>query len=253
MKSLSGYIRTRRLKARLEKPPVVVRQHVEGVEISFAVHTWLEYHNRARDSYTGEPDMVEFIKNSLKKGDVLWDVGANVGAYSLLAAKIVPEAKVVAIEPYIPTFAHLWDNIALNNCNDRIIPLCVALSDHTSLDFLGISDPRAGSSEHALGDKSFDLIQPSIAIKGDDALTFFSLKAPTLVKIDVDGYETHVLKGMTTILQNVNLRSLIIELDKNKTEDQVLHFMSEAGFEKVSDSSSITKGPVFNTVYKRKD
>ena len=172
MKSLTGYLRTRKLRSRLETPPIVIKQQIENIDISFAVHTWVEYHNRATTSYSGEPDMVEFIRKNMRSNDVFWDVGANVGAYSLLAAKINSSgSQVIAFEPYIPTFAHLWDNIVLNNCNEKVIPLCVALADHTNLDFLGVSDPRAGSSEHTIGDPNLKLTQPSFAIKGDEALT----------------------------------------------------------------------------------
>jgi len=175
-----------------------------------------------------------------------------VGGYSLLTAKInTPGARVVAFEPYIPTFSHLWDNIVLNNCNDRVIPLCMALSDHTELDSLGVSDPRAGSSEHVIGDPNFGLTQPSLTIREDDVLTFFGLSYPTLLKIDVDGYELHVLKGMSEILRNPLLRAAIIEVERGKTEKPVINLMSEVGFEKVSDSSSITDLPTFKVIFSR--
>lgn len=134
MKSISGYLRTRSLRRRLEQPPVIFMQEAAGVEILFSVHTWLEYHNRARDSYTGEPETVDWIRSNLRAGDTLWDVGANVGAYSLLAPKLVPGSAVVVLERYIPTFAHLWKNIAINRCENQITPLCVALSEHSAVD-----------------------------------------------------------------------------------------------------------------------
>jgi len=224
---------------------------VENVEILFAVHNWIEYHNRARDSYTGEPDTVAWIRKNLKAGDVLWDVGANVGAYSILAAKLVPKSTVVAFEPYIPTFAHLWDNIVLNACTERIVPVCTALSDHTTLDNLGISDPRAGSSQHVLGGKNFGLLQPSISIRGDDLIPLFNFQKPNLVKLDVDGYELQVLKGMTRLLKDHSLRSLIVEVESGKSEQPVSDLLSRAGFERVSDSKGLTGIPVFNVVYER--
>jgi len=251
MKSLSGYLRTRKLKARLEKPPVVVRTMVSNVEIAFAVHTWLEYHNRARDSYTGEPDTVAWIEENTKGKDTLWDIGANVGAYSLFAAKTVPAAAVVAFEPYIPTFSHLWDNIVLNGCGDCITPLCLALSDSTGLSSLGISDPRAGSSEHVLGGKDFGLKQPSFAIRGDDAADIMGMPYPNLIKIDVDGYEVHVLKGMKKILQNEKLRSLIIEVEKDKTEESVSELLSRERFMKIAQVNVQASSPVYSVVYRR--
>lgn len=251
MKSIAGYLKTKKLKRMLERPPYIFRQQVEEVKILFAVHTWLEYHNRARDSYTGEPDMVDFIKKELKSGDVFWDIGANVGAYSLLAAKITHVMQVIAFEPYIPTFAHLWDNISINGCNKAIAPLCMGLSDHTNIDCLGVSDPRAGSSNHVMGGGSLDETQPSMAIRGDDAVNMFGLNTPDVVKIDVDGYELFVLKGMTGILKNKKLRSLIVEVDMNATRKEVIGLLGGYGFQEVSNSHSLSGASVFNIVFRR--
>ncbi len=250
---MSGFIRSQWLKGRLERPPVTVRQQVEGHEIKFSVHNWVEYHNRAVLSYTGEPDMVVWLKRELRTGDALWDVGANVGAYSLLAAKLVPDASVVAFEPYIPTFSHLWENIALNGLAKQIVPICVALSNRTAIDELGISDLRAGSSEHVLGGKDFKAFQPSVAIRGDAALAILGVPPPTLMKLDVDGYEVHVLKGMASLLENSAMRSCIIEVEKGKTEEPVDALMRAAGFLRDGDSSALTGGPVFNVIYTRVD
>lgn len=251
MKSFTGFLRTLWLRSRLEKPPFVFRQNVEKIEILFAVYTWLEYHNRARDSYTAEPDTVKWIKDNFKSGDVLWDVGSNVGAYSLLAAKLVPGATVIAFEPYIPTFAHLWENISLNGLAKQIVPICAALSDRTAIDKLGVSDPRAGSAEHVLGGKDFQAFQPSVAISGDAVLSTFGVSQPTLMKVDVDGYEVHVLKGMSTLLKNASLSSCIIEVQRGKTEEPVDEVMQLAGFKRSGDSSALTGDPVFNVIYTR--
>jgi FkbM family methyltransferase len=251
MKSLRGFLRRKLLETRLEQPPVVFVQHVEGLEIKFAVHTWVEYHNRARDSYTGEPDTVAWIKENLRSGDTLWDIGANVGAYSLLAAKIVPDALVVAFEPYIPTFAHLWDNIVLNNLQDRIQPLCVGLSDCTAMNVLGISDPRAGSSEHVLGKRHSGLMQPALAMKSDDVVNILHVKPPSLIKVDVDGYELPVLRGMKEILQQRSLRSLIIEVEKDRTEADVSETLAAEGFQRLTSCKPCTEESTYNVVYER--
>ena len=241
-RSLSGYLHRLKLERRFEQSPVVVRQHVSGVDIAFEVHNWIEYHHRARDSYTGEPDTVAWITRNLRSGDVLWDIGANVGAYSLLAAKTVPDSRVVAFEPYIPSYSHLGNNISLNFCSQQITPLCAALSDHTKIDLLGISDPRAGSSEHVLGGKEFKLAQPSMALKGDDAVRHFDLPFPNLFKMDVDGYELKVLEGMTHILQRSEMRSAIIEVDaSNETEVSTLldrMGLIESGRQRINPSVS---------------
>jgi hypothetical protein len=130
-----------------------MRAPVPGTEAtsSFVVHSWFEYHNRAQGSYVGEPDMVEWLKTALKPGDVLWDIGANVGAYSILAAKLCPGASVISFEPFIPNFAHLWESIVLNEVSTQVTPVCAGLSDKTAPPALSIMGPRAGSAGHQVG------------------------------------------------------------------------------------------------------
>jgi FkbM family methyltransferase len=247
--SIRGYLRTRRLKSRLEQPPVQIRQKVSGVEVDFAVHTWIEYHNRARDSYTGEPDTVRWITENVSSGDVLWDIGANVGAFSLLAAKRVPDCSVVAFEPYIPTFAHLWDNIVLNDCSDRIVPLCLGLAQETRQTRLGISNVTAGSSEHVVDGEGFSSYQPLMAFSGDDVRRILDIPMPNLIKMDVDGFEVNVIRGMSDLLNDLRLRSMLIEVDMEETGLTVTETLESAGFTEVD--RTLVRDSIFNVRYDR--
>ena len=91
-----------------------------------------------------------------------------------------------------------------------------------------------------------------VSVRGDDAVSVLQIPSPNLLKIDVDGLELHILKGMRQALENPLLRAAIIEVEKDKTEEPVINEMSKAGFEKISDSSSTTNLPVFNVVFSRK-
>ena len=172
------------------------RYQAPEVTVSFSVHTWFEYHNRAHGSYTGEPDMVEWLKNMLVPGDVFWDIGVNVGAYSILAAKLCPGAHVFSFEPFIPTFAHLWENVVLNDVATQVFPICAGLSDHTAPESLAVSDPRAGSSCHNVGGTDGVLQQGVLAARGDDLCKLFGLPAPTLLKLDIDGLDPSIVPGV---------------------------------------------------------
>ena len=84
-----------------------------------------------------EPETVEWIENVLEPEEVLFDIGANVGAYALVAwAATGGTAMVVAFEPSVLNFANLVENTRLNDCRGRVVPLPVALGDSTRLDTL---------------------------------------------------------------------------------------------------------------------
>src|SRR5207237_7374841 len=112
-----------------------------------------------------EPWTVRWIEQNLRAGDVFYDVGANVGAYALVAAALGTTAQVVAIEPASANYAALCDNIRLNGREDRIVPLPVALAEETRLQTLGSQDVSAGAAGHALEDGRPSQLQPVLAYR----------------------------------------------------------------------------------------
>ena len=248
MKSLRGFLRYQYFKRRLERPPIVIDAPVPGTEISvsFSVHTWFEYHNRAMGSYIGEPDMVEWLKTALKPGDVLWVVGANVGAYSILAAKLCPGASVISFEPFIPNFAHLWENIVLNEVSAQVFPVCAGLTDQTAPTALAVNDPRAGSAGHQVGQAGGKLRQGVVAARGDDLRAQLGLAAPTLLKLDIDGLEVSAMEGLCETLRMPGLREVMIEIEQGKSEAPVQALCETAGFRRVPNPLTVPTGGVLN-------
>jgi len=146
----------------------------------------------------------------LKPGEAVWDIGANVGAYTLYAC-LTPRVRVLAFEPLAGTFALLAENIALNGVADRAIPVCVALSNTNGLSPLYLASTEPASAMHALGAPEnvrgpFDPagMQMAISMRGDDLALQLALSTPDHVKIDVDGHEPQVLEGMGDLLAQVS-------------------------------------------------
>ena len=183
-----------------------------------------------------EPWTVEWLERHSQPGSVLYDVGANVGAFSLIAAMCSPGVKVVAFEPGYATYAHLCDNIVLNGCQDRIIPVPVPLWSATKMVSFKYRSLEAGQSRHAMRElkqhrsRKDRYEQPVFAFRLDDLVTQFGLPAPTHLKLDVDGAEVEVLKGAGRTLRSPGLLSLLVEYDEQLTEP-VTRLLAEAGFE----------------------
>ncbi len=203
------------------------------------VDSEVELRTRLR-SCSREPDTVAWLEGALRGGDVFYDVGANVGAYSLLAAKIgKPAPRVVAFEPSAVNFAQLVRNIALNNCQDRIIPVQVALAGRTSLETFNYRGLESGQALHALGgatDQIGHAFQPGVrvpvlAFRLDDLIPQFALPRPTLMKIDVDGGELGVLDGATAALADPTLRSVLLETDEYGADHRrIVALLEGSGF-----------------------
>lgn len=184
-----------------------------------------------------EPWTVRWIEEWLETGETLYDVGANVGAYSLIAAKRRGGAsRVVALEPGYATFASLCENVVLNEAGQSVIPLPVALSSRTELSTLSYRDLRPGGSKHTVGDEgpreegAASLYrQPLLVWSLDDLLERFDLPRPDHLKIDVDGGELAVIAGASTTLANGHVKSLMLEMDEAQA-DRLTAALGELGF-----------------------
>lgn len=179
-----------------------------------------------------EPWTVEWI-DELEAGGVLWDLGANVGAYSLIAAKRPAGAlRVVSVEPSFATYASLCRNVVLNQAGEWISPLPVMVGGTTELRTLGYSDITAGASFHAGGAPSlaedFHSVydQPVLTFALDDLVANFGLPAPDYIKLDIDGAETLALRGARRSLETV--KSVMAEIS-NRERTEVDPLMAEAG------------------------
>ncbi|MBE7179212.1 MAG: FkbM family methyltransferase [Mucilaginibacter polytrichastri] len=157
--------------------------------------------------YTGLADFEEmgFLLHFLRPGDIFYDVGANVGSYSILASGVC-FARTVAFEPGREAFDILRKNINLNFLSDKITPVYSAVGNkQTSL--LLTSDEDATNhvvDENASEKKTLVDCMP---------LDEFASQTPVLMKIDAEGFETEVLNGAENLLAKPDLKAIIIELN----------------------------------------
>ena len=122
--------RARRALSRREYPVVPAhlgRIDYGGADIVIGVTSRTEILSRLRPC-AKEPWTVAWLERTLRAGDVFYDVGANVGAYSLVAAALGRAERVVAVEPGYASYAALCDNIVLNGRQDVVVPLPAVLA-----------------------------------------------------------------------------------------------------------------------------
>ncbi len=145
------------------------------------------------------------IKRMLMDGGIFFDVGANVGSYSLIASE-QPRARVFAFEPHPATFAALQANLERNG-RRNVTAICAAVGALEGT--LHISDTPGSSTTHIVGRGDPRAIAvPVVTLAGECGRRGI---APDIVKIDVEGFEDDVLVGMKSALDGVAL--LVVEIN----------------------------------------
>jgi FkbM family methyltransferase len=211
---------------------------IPGGHIKFFTPAPLLIH-RALTVLTKEADTIRWI-DGFADGDVLWDVGANVGVFSLYAA-VRKRISVHAFEPSAANYFVLTRNIQLNDVSSWVTAYCVALADRTQLGLLNMPSPTMGSALSQfgkLGDASPWASPSRAAVHGmlgysiDDFLSQFNPLFPNHLKLDVDGIELSILKGAQATLKDPRLKSLLVEVNLNDSDEknQMFEIVRAAGF-----------------------
>ncbi len=188
----------------------VCRLDHDAHDILLHVDSRMEWKARAC-ACSKEPRTVAWLEANVRPGDVVYDVGANVGAYSLVAAAVNGgKARVYAFEPSFANFNQLCRNILLNESQQAITPFLVPLSERTSLNRLYLENTESGGAHHVFGQGAIGQgaigqgaigegeAAPSaflemIGFSLDDFVRLPGVEPPSLIKVDVDGLELHVL------------------------------------------------------------
>jgi FkbM family methyltransferase len=169
-----------------------------GLRLRLDLQNWADRRSYFNGRYY-QPDICRLLETMLRPGDQYVDVGANIGMTALLAqSRIGSGGKGLAFEPNPAAFARLKDHFELNGItNFQLVPC--ALADRESLQVLYVP----------LGDLLLGTIVPEKAegtrveirtVPADPYVVGFNSATPTLIKIDVEGYEVQVLQGLRSLL-----------------------------------------------------
>jgi len=176
---------------------------------------------RALTLLTKEPETIEWI-NTFSDKDVFWDIGANVGVYTLYAA--LRNMAVVSFEPSPNNYYLLNRNIEINKMENRISALCIAFNDTTRLDFLYMANTELGGALNSFAEAvdwkgnsfSVSFKQAMLGFSIDDFIRQFNPPFPNHIKIDVDGIENKIIKGAEKTLSDRRVKSILVELDSSR-------------------------------------
>ena len=244
-------------KSMKKKIRVIVHQNIElKFFVPDELNNW-----RAITFSSKEPETLAWI-DTFENSSVFWDVGANIGLYSLYAAQ-KKSCKVVAIEPSIFNLEILAKNIALNKAERLVTIFPIALTNQNSQGLFSMSSDEVGGALSTFGkeygydgkklDSKFQF--QGIGMRMDNAIDLWGLDQPDYVKVDVDGIEHLVLEGFGEKLKKV--KSLLVEVNKDFKEQAaaIEHLMIKHDFNLLTEhplTSLNIAGQTFNQIWARR-
>lgn len=198
----------------------------------------LETFLRARTFFTKEEGTIDWLRTTLRPGDVFLDVGANMGLYSIFAARqLSPDGHVYACEPHLPTTAKLIENAARNGVADRLSVISAAIAPDEGFTPFHYKRWRSGSSGSQLAVAGAPVLERPVGTELKLGISVDALVArgvippPHVIKIDTDGIELQILHGMRRLLSGENRpRSVQVEVQPGE-RDEMVGLMRECGYE----------------------
>ena len=197
---------------------------------------------RVKTFFTKEPETLEWIDGfSSNEKIIFWDIGANIGLYSIYAARKHKNIQVTSFEPSTSNLRVLSRNISVNALYDKININQIPLSDMKNANLkMYESQFTEGWSMNTFGypsdyegkefssKQTYSIFGTTIDFIIDNKIA----ELPNYIKIDVDGIEHLILKGGLKYLKNENIKSLSIELNEKYKEqfDKVIEIMSQNNF-----------------------
>lgn len=187
-----------------------------------------------------EAGTMRWIDGEVRAGDIFMDIGANIGIYTLAAAhRVGKTGKVYAFEPHKMNGITLLRNLEASGLADRVDFFACALSDASTVlpfNYVSLASASSGSqlghTRVAGASRDFKPVAREMlaAVTIDELMANGSIKAPNLVKIDVDGNEIKILRGMKKLLTGKDRpRALQVELNAGEQEG-IVSFLAECGY-----------------------
>ena len=216
----------------------ILRVNIAGISALFSVNSAGEMRNLdPAGGAQGEQAILQLLASKVRPGDTVYDIGANVGLYSVLLATAVGErGEVIAFEPDGESYAHLQRNLKLNGLlNVRIFRAALGETSGKVKLYLGEIAGPARLTRPCTSDRQYELVK---LMEGDALREMENLRVPRVVKIDVEGYEYAVIRGLSRTLTHPSCQLVCCEvhpqlLPAEVKPEQVLNLLKSLGFNRI--------------------
>ncbi len=194
-------------------PVTVTEAEIEGQTVRFATDKERDpIQRRHRSGAFFEPDELDLMRQHLPKGGTFVDIGANVGNHSLFAGLFLDAGRIIPFEPNPLAYRLLILNLVMNDLHSRVVfdHVGVGASD---LDRVGFAmterEKNLGAAKMVAGAGTISTVRPDDVLQGE---------RPDFIKIDVEGMEMDVLRGLQKTIARVR-PVLLVEVDRANIHD----------------------------------
>ncbi len=226
---------------------------IDNVAFSLSCINWIT-HLRWFTFKEKEPEVRKFIDEHVGKGDIFFDIGANVGVFSLYAAKKYEDINIYAFEPEYSNLHLLKENIIANKLTEKIKPYSLAVGNIDGLSMLHLHDTRPGSAVHSENPRKMDFTKEGGRVKWQEGIASATLDGiceklgvvPTKMKIDTDGNEDKVLEGAGKVLAESRLKAIVLEMPNSvETAEKCAAILKKNGFKLSWEDSKKTRNQIW--------
>jgi FkbM family methyltransferase len=190
----------------------------KNILINLNLNDWIQKQIFYFGRYEIEKNETLFWQNIIKPKQYVFDIGANIGYYTLQAlARVGSEGRVFSFEPVAATFKKLRDNINLNNFSNAIIEKLALLDKRDKIELYIADETSIGSSSISMhvnfsGEKEF-----ADAISLDEYVIEKNINKIDIIKIDVEGCESRVIEGMKNVMNSFK-PLILIEVNQERLQ-----------------------------------
>ena len=215
---------------------------------------------RSQTLFVKEPEMIEWI-DGMKEDEILWDIGANVGLYSMYAG--LKGMTVFAFEPSALNTFFISKNIEINDLKDNVFLFPIAVSDKNEFGYLNMTSTAFGGALNEFNKTDIEAVgegqyqanvifkQGMFAYSTDELIEKYGFEVPDYIKIDVDSIEDRIVYGADKTLSHKKVKGIFLELDETEERAQkLIDFLADKGLKlKEKRQSPYFKDSKFNTQF----
>ncbi|MGY6562390.1 MAG: FkbM family methyltransferase [Luteibaculaceae bacterium] len=227
-----------------------------GITLHLSTIDWIESQLLFMGTYPNEQKVMEHMQQLAKKSTVFWDVGANFGLYSLWLKKENPSLKIISFEPLPSNAKRLTQHIRENHLENITVENQALFSkSETNVPFFSGEETNSGTASLMQGTSAKGSTVTVKTITGVQYILENPQNTPNLIKIDTEGSEFEIIKGLEEFLQKNN-PVLAIEwepelmLKSGYSPQEFAQYLNELGFLLTAEPNAPKSEPVnLNNAY----